>query len=47
MALIYSGLFLLLGNLPGGLILGPGGLVITLIRWIARKSGNLTVSGHL
>lgn len=47
MALIYSCLFLLLDNLPGGIVLGVAGLIIPQVPWIVRKTGNLTVSGHL
>lgn len=46
-ALLYSGLFLLLGHLWGGLIIGFCGVAITQIPWIVRESANLSLSGHL
>ena len=47
MAIVYSGLFLLLGHHWGGLILGASGLVIAQAPWIVRKTGNLSITGHL
>lgn len=47
MAIVYSGLFLLLGHHWGGLILGTCGLTIAQVPWIVGKSGNLSLTGHL
>ncbi|MEM6915341.1 MAG: HAMP domain-containing sensor histidine kinase [Verrucomicrobiota bacterium] len=47
MALLYSGLFLLLGHLWGGFIIGLCGVAITQVPWIVRKTGDLSLTGHL
>lgn len=47
MAIVYSGLFLLLGHYWGGIILGASGFAIAQVPWIVRKTGNLSLTGHL
>jgi signal transduction histidine kinase len=47
LALIYATLFLILGHLPGALILGLCGVAIVQVPWILRKTGNLSLGSHI
>lgn len=47
MAVIYSIFFFLLGHPWGGGITSGCGLLILLVPWLVRKTGNLSLTGHV